>query len=61
VFGTTFDGFVEGWNWQIRQKEAALTIIASAQSETYSAIVWYQIAPGTTWSAYPALVKWMDL
>jgi hypothetical protein len=61
VFGTTFDGFVEGWNWRIRQKEAALTLIASAQSETYSAIVWYQIAPGTTWSAYPALVKWMDL
>ena len=61
VFGTEFDGYVEGWNWRIRQKEAALTLIASAQSETYSSIVWYQIAPGTTWSAYPALVKWMDL
>lgn len=61
VFGTTFDGYVEGWNWRIREKEAVLTLIASAQSETYPAIVWYQIPPGTTWTAYPSLVKWEDL
>ncbi len=61
VFGTTFDGYVEGWNWRIREKEAVLTLIASAQSETYPSIVWYQIPPGTTWTAYPALVKWEDL
>ena len=61
VFGTTFEGYVEGWSWAIRQKQAILTLIASAQSETYPSIVWYQIPPGTTWTAYPALVKWEDL
>jgi len=61
VFGTTFDGYVEGWSWAIRQKQAIITLIASAQSETYPSVVWYQIPSGTTWSAYPALVKWEDL
>ena len=61
VFGTTFEGYVEGWNWRIRQKEAVLTLIASAQSETYPSIVWYQIPPGTTWTAYSSLVRWEDL
>jgi hypothetical protein len=61
VFGTTFEGYVEGWSWAIRQKQAILTLIASAQSETYPSIVWYQIPPGTTWTAYPNLVKWEDL
>jgi hypothetical protein len=61
VFGTSFDGYVEGWNWQVKEKEAYLTLIASAQSETYPSIVWYQIPPGTTWTAYPSLVEWMDL
>jgi hypothetical protein len=61
VFGTDFEGYVEGYSWAIRQKQAILTLIASAQSETYPSIVWYQIPPGTTWTAYPALVKWEDL
>ena len=61
VFGTTFEGYVEGWSWAIRQKEAILTIIASAQSETYPSIVWYQVPSGETWTAYSALVKWEDL
>lgn len=61
VFGTSFDGYVEGWNWHVKEKEAYLTLIASAQSETYTSIVWYQIPPGTTWTGYPSLVKWMDL
>ena len=61
VFGTTFEGYVEGWSWAIRQKQAILTLIASAQSETYPSIVWYQLPPGQTWTAYPALVKWEDL
>jgi hypothetical protein len=61
VFGTTFEGYVEGWSWAIRQKQAILTLIASAQSETYPSIVWYQIPSGTTWTAYPSLVKWEDL
>jgi hypothetical protein len=61
VFGTTFEGYVEGWSWAIRQKQAILTLVASAQSETYPSIVWYQIPSGTTWTAYPNLVKWEDL
>jgi hypothetical protein len=61
VFGTTFEGYVEGWSWAIRQKQAFITLTASAQSETYPSIVWYQLPSGQTWTAYPNLVKWEDL
>jgi hypothetical protein len=61
VFGQTFEGYVEGWSWTIREKEAYLQLTTSAQSETYPSIVWYQIPSGTTWTGYPDLVKWEDL
>ena len=61
VFGTTFNGYVEGWTWQIQQMTAYLEMTMSAQSETYPETIWYQITPTTTWSGYPALVKWSDL
>lgn len=61
IFGTTFDGFVEGWTWNLTRYTANLTIYCSAYSETYSSIVWYQIPPTTTWAGYNPIVKWSDL
>lgn len=62
VFGTTFDGFVEGYNWNLTRYTAELSLICSAYSETYYSIVWSQITPTTTWAGYtPSTTKWMDL
>ena len=62
VFGTSFDGFVEGYTWNLTRYTADLALICSAYSETYSSIVWYQIPPTTTWTGYtPSTDKWMDL
>ena len=62
VFGTSFDGFVEGYTWNLTRYTADLTLICSAYSETYSNIVWAQILPITTWTGYtPSTDKWMDL
>lgn len=61
VFGTTFNGYVEGWTWNITRYEAIVTMICSAQSETYTHKVWYQIPPTQTWTAYPSSTKWSDL
>jgi len=62
VFGTSFDGFVEGYTWNLTRYTADLALTCSAYSETYSSIVWYQIPPTTTWTGYtPSTDKWMDL
>jgi hypothetical protein len=61
VFGTSFDGFVEGYTWNLTRYTAELALTCSAYSETYSNIVWYQIPPTTTWTGYTSSTEWMDL
>ncbi len=62
VFGTSFDGFVEGYTWNLTRYTAELALICSAYSETYSSIIWYQLPPTTTWSGYtPSTTEWQDL
>jgi len=62
VFGTTFDGFVEGMRWNLTRYTSDLTLVCSALSETYPHKVWLQIAPTLTWAGYtPITEEWMDL
>jgi len=62
VFGTTFDGFVEGMRWDIDRYTANLTLVCSAVSETYPHKIWLQIAPTVTWAGYtPSTEEWQDL
>jgi hypothetical protein len=62
VFGSTFDGFVEGYTWNLTRYTAELALTCSAYSETYSSIIWYQIPPTTTWVGYtPSTTEWQDL
>jgi len=62
VFGTTFDGFVEGMRWNLTRYTSDLTLVCSALSETYPHKVWLQIAPTVTWASYtPITEEWDDL
>jgi hypothetical protein len=62
VFGTNFDGFVEGYTWNLTRYTAELSLTCSAYSETYNSIIWYQIPPTTTWAGYtPSTTEWQDL
>ncbi len=61
VFGTTFDGFVEGYTWNLTRYTAELALTCSAYSETYSSIIWYQVPPTQTWATYNASIQWEDL
>jgi hypothetical protein len=62
VFGTTFDGFVEGYTWNLTRYTAELALTCSAYSETYLSIIWDQIPPTTTWAGYtPSTQEWDDL
>jgi hypothetical protein len=62
VFGTVFDGFVEGMRWEIDRYRANLVLTCSAISETYPHAIWLQIAPTVTWAGYtPSTTEWQDL
>ena len=62
VFGTTFDGFVEGYTWNLTRYTAELALTCSAYSETYLSIIWDQEPPTTTWAGYtPSTQEWDDL
>jgi hypothetical protein len=62
VFGTTFDGFVEGYTWNLTRYTAELALTCSAYSETYLSIIWDQIPPTRTWAGYtPSTQEWDDL
>jgi hypothetical protein len=62
VFGTVFDGFVEGMRWEIDRYRANLILTCSAISETYPHAIWLQIAPTVTWAGYtPSTTEWQDL
>ena len=61
VFGTSFKGYLEGYNWRLTRYEAYIDLICSAQSETYSSVIWQQIPPDLTWAAYNPSTRWSDL
>lgn len=61
VFGTNFNGFIEGYQWNLTRYEAVITLICSAVSETYPHVIWYQIPPTQDWATYNATTKWSDL
>ena len=61
VFGTTFDGFVEGYTWNLTRYTAELALTCSTYSETYSSIIWYQVPPTQDWATYNASIQWEDL
>jgi hypothetical protein len=58
VFGQTFDGFIEGWTWELTRYEALLTLNCSAYSETYAKQVWLQVPETTTWNTYNVTTTW---
>jgi hypothetical protein len=62
VFGTTFDGFVEGYTWNLTRYTAELALTCSAYSETYLSIIWDQEPPTLTWAGYTLPTQeWNDL
>jgi hypothetical protein len=60
VMGTEFNGFVEGWTWNLTRYTADLTLYCSAYSETYSSEIWYQVLPTITWATYNPVIEWED-
>lgn len=58
VFGQTFDGFVEGYEWYVTRYEATLAMFVSAYSETYLSQIWLQVPQTTAWNTYNPTTTW---
>ena len=58
VFGQVFDGFIEGWSWNLTRYEAFLSLSCSAYSETYASQIWLQVPQTTTWNTYNPTTIW---
>jgi len=58
VFGQTFDGFIEGWEWELTRYEAFINLYCSAYSETYLSQIWLQVPQTTTWNTYNPTTIW---
>jgi hypothetical protein len=61
VFGATFDGFVEGWEWNLTRYTADLALFVSAYSETYESQIWLQVPNTTTWNTYNPATIWENV
>jgi hypothetical protein len=61
VFGQTFDGFVEGWEWNLTRYTADLSLFVSAYSETYESQIWLQVPNTTTWNTYNPATIWENV
>jgi hypothetical protein len=61
VFDNSLLGFVENIQWEIKEKEAYLTLGCSERFETYPSIVWAQIPLASTWAGYDPIIQWEDL
>lgn len=58
VFGQVFDGFIEGWEWELTRYEAFINLFCSAYSETYLSEIWLQVPQTTTWNSYNPTTTW---
>lgn len=58
VFGQDFDGYVEGWEWNLTRYTAELALFVSAYSETYQSQIWLQVPNTTTWNTYNPTTIW---
>jgi hypothetical protein len=60
VFGYSFYGFVEGWEWNLTRYTADISLFVSAYSETYLDRIWLQVPNTETWNTvFPTLI-WED-
>lgn len=57
---TGFQGFVEGYRWEITNKTATLTMNVSDYGLTAITQAWLQVNPAEAWNTISATLEWQD-
>ena len=59
---TSFDGFVEGWTWNINKNGTTLNINLSNYGQNYPYTMWNNLSATDTWNTiYTATTTWEDV
>lgn len=59
IIHIAYRGFVEGWNWQIRQKQAALTLITSDNTLSLAPTRWQDVSATLQWEDVDPALQWL--
>lgn len=58
VYNGTYQGFVEGWRWQINRSQAILTINSTIATLSITPTRWQDVSAATKWSDIGAAIQW---
>ena len=59
---TNFQGFVEGWTWNINKNGTTLNIAVSSYGQNYPYTLWNNLSATDTWNTiYTATTTWEDV
>ena len=59
---TSFDGFIEGWTWNINKNGATFTANVSNYGQNYPYTLWNNLSATDTWNTiYTATTTWEDV
>lgn len=58
VYNGTYQGFVEGWRWQINRSQAILTINSTIATLSITPTRWQDVSAATKWSDVGAAIQW---
>jgi len=62
LLGETYDGFIEGYSWNIGRNQQFLTLTLSSYDENKPYTMWYNVGATEIWSAYAtSTTKWSDI
>ena len=61
-YGRDFNGFIEGYTWNLGRNQRILTLYLSDYKETKPYTMWYNVAAGDTWATYKtSTTTWSDV
>jgi hypothetical protein len=58
VYNGTYQGFVEGWRWQINRSQAILSINSTIATLSITPTRWQDVSAATKWSDVSAAIQW---
>ena len=60
IIHTTFEGFVEGWKWEISRTSILLSINSTSSIYSLSPTRWQDVNAALIWSAVDPTLQWYD-
>lgn len=62
VMGTSIDAYIEGYSWELRNRQRILTLYISDHNQNVPYTVWYNVDAAATWNTYAtATTTWSDI